>query len=208
MSPDVAVIGSSKHDVAFVDWGSVPAPGDRKPGRVVFTKNPETGFAYIWSWEYSCWMQFAAVPMDMGSPMDLVERNQALARENADLRRQVEELTRGVTHWKVNHDNRVEAARMLIERLDMPLERVGAYRQHLAALSRAAFLQDQLDQERSKRIPLASLLGVTESLRRLAVSIWEKHFRQDAPDWQPCDDAEGIVSQISNMLTELTRKED
>lgn len=39
--------------------------------------------------------------------------------------------------WKNNHDNRVEAARVLIERLDVPLERVGAYRQYLAALTKA-----------------------------------------------------------------------
>ena len=123
MNPNTIPLGTPDCIAGFVDWGKVPSEEDRQPGKAIFTKNPETGFAYIWSWEYSCWMQFAAVSMDMGSPMDLVERNQALARENADLRRQVEELTRGVTHWKANHDNRVEAARMLIERLDSRADR-------------------------------------------------------------------------------------
>ena len=33
-----------------------------------------------------------------------------------------------IKHWKANHDNRVEAARVLIDRTDMPLERVNAYK--------------------------------------------------------------------------------
>jgi len=36
-----------------------------------------------------------------------------------------------IAHWKANHDNRVEAARILIERTDVPFERVQAYKRHI-----------------------------------------------------------------------------
>jgi hypothetical protein len=46
-----------------------------------------------------------------------------------ELAKQVEALTTERDHWKANHDNQVERARVLIERTDMPLERVAAYKQ-------------------------------------------------------------------------------
>lgn len=46
-----------------------------------------------------------------------------------DLQDQVEALTAERDHWKANHDNQVKRARVLIERTDMPLERVRAYEQ-------------------------------------------------------------------------------
>ena len=47
-------------------------------------------------------------------------------------------------HWKANHDTRVEAARLLIERPDMPLERVKAYQQHLAITAQNAAMREAL----------------------------------------------------------------
>lgn len=38
-------------------------------------------------------------------------------------------LERECAHWKANHDAQVERARILVERTDMPLERVQAYKQ-------------------------------------------------------------------------------
>lgn len=50
--------------------------------------------------------------------------------------------------------------------------------------------------------------------RDMAVRMWERHYKDDAPNWQPLDDFMGVLSQISNMLTglgnveELTRQRD
>ncbi|CAJ8802332.1 Uncharacterised protein [Burkholderia pseudomallei] len=41
---------------------------------------------------------------------------------------EVEAAKREAAHWKANHDNQVARARVLIERTDMPLERVDAYK--------------------------------------------------------------------------------
>lgn len=47
-------------------------------------------------------------------------------------------------HWKANHDNRVKAAKILTDRTDMPLERVGAYKHYVAALEANQKLRDAL----------------------------------------------------------------
>lgn len=40
----------------------------------------------------------------------------------------------------------------------------------------------------------------------LAKSLWAQHYRETAPDWQPLSDLRGILSQIDNMTTGLTRR--
>lgn len=41
---------------------------------------------------------------------------------------------------------------------------------------------------------------------RLAESLWEKHWKADAPDWKPLPDLFGVLTQISNMTAGMTRK--
>lgn len=40
---------------------------------------------------------------------------------------------------------------------------------------------------------------------RLAVAIWEKHYKDTAPHWKPLDDLVGVLTQIDNMTSGLTR---
>ena len=39
---------------------------------------------------------------------------------------------------------------------------------------------------------------------RLAVAIWEQHYKDVAPQWKPFDDLMGVLTQIDNMTTGLT----
>jgi hypothetical protein len=39
----------------------------------------------------------------------------------------------------------------------------------------------------------------------LATTIWEKHWKQDAPNWKPLDDVLGVLTQIDNMVAGMTR---
>lgn len=39
----------------------------------------------------------------------------------------------------------------------------------------------------------------------LADSIWHKYYRHEAPDWKPLPDLMGVIMQIDNMVTGLTR---
>lgn len=66
------------------------------------------------------------------------EENEALQTELIAVYEQLEQVKKEaerqavimetmVNHWKANHANQVERARILIERPDMPLERVNAY---------------------------------------------------------------------------------
>jgi hypothetical protein len=40
--------------------------------------------------------------------------------------------------------------------------------------------------------------------RRLAVAIWEQHYKATAPQWKPLDDLIGVLTQIDNMTSGLT----
>jgi hypothetical protein len=44
-----------------------------------------------------------------------------------------------------------------------------------------------------------------EYAQRLATTIWEKHWKQDAPNWKPLDDVLGVLTQIDNMVAGMTR---
>jgi len=39
---------------------------------------------------------------------------------------------------------------------------------------------------------------------RLAVAIWEQHYKATAPQWKPLDDLMGVLTQIDNMTAGLT----
>jgi hypothetical protein len=40
--------------------------------------------------------------------------------------------------------------------------------------------------------------------KRLAVAIWEQHYKGVAPQWKPFDDLMGVLTQIDNMTAGLT----
>ncbi len=40
---------------------------------------------------------------------------------------------------------------------------------------------------------------------RLAMSLWEHHWKDDAPDWRPLPDLMGVLTQIDNMTVDLVR---
>lgn len=65
-----------------------------------------------------------------GAGLDRVRQIEKIANELAgDLIKALAERD----HWKANHDAQVERARVLVERTDMPLERVQAYKLLVAA---------------------------------------------------------------------------
>jgi hypothetical protein len=62
-------------------------------------------------------------------------------QEVEDLRVQLREMTASRDHWKANHDNQVARARVLMDRTDLPLERVKAY-QHIVELEKEMIVQE------------------------------------------------------------------
>jgi hypothetical protein len=40
--------------------------------------------------------------------------------------------------------------------------------------------------------------------KRLALAIWEQHYKDVAPQWKPLDDLMGVLTQIDNMTARLT----
>lgn len=41
--------------------------------------------------------------------------------------------------------------------------------------------------------------------KELATSIWSAHYREDSPNWEPFDNLAYVLSQISNMVSGMTR---
>lgn len=66
------------------------------------------------------------------------QQYQDLGEEMCVLGKQLDTVTKERDHWKANHDNRVKAARMLIEREDLPVERVRTYKDYIALQARVA----------------------------------------------------------------------
>ncbi len=72
---------------------------------------------YVWRIEQLKRTEQALEKLAGDSPVTALQ----LAEENAVLKRTVQ-------HWKANHDHQVDKARVFLERQDLPLERVNAYR--------------------------------------------------------------------------------
>lgn len=47
-------------------------------------------------------------------------------------------------HWKANHENQVKRARILMERPDMPIERVNAYLHYSVMMTNEQVLKDKI----------------------------------------------------------------
>ena len=77
-------------------------------------------------------------------------------------------------HWKANHDNRVRAAKILMDRTDMPLERIGAYKQYVAALEANQKLQERAEAAE------AELLAVREDNHSMMLEIHNLRIERDA----------------------------
>jgi len=64
-----------------------------------------------------------------------------------------------------------------------------------------ALVPDNLVREAADEIERAA--GYAQ---RLATSLWEQHWKADAPDWKPLPDLLGVLTQIDNMTAGLERK--
>lgn len=43
---------------------------------------------------------------------------------------------------------------------------------------------------------------------QLATSIWKTEFREQAPEWELCDSAAGVITQIDNMYAGIRQQRD
>ena len=89
-----------------------------------------------------------------------------------------------------------EAAQQALEYLDAPSAKLWPARTQYRIITalRAALAQ----QAEPDAYSYASLL---------AIAIWEKHYKGTAPQWKPLNDLMGVLTQIDNMTSGLTRQE-
>ena len=41
----------------------------------------------------------------------------------------------------------------------------------------------------------------------IAITLHKKHYADDAPEWEPCEDLFGVLMQIDNMTSDLVRED-
>jgi hypothetical protein len=70
---------------------------------------------------------------------------------------------------------------------------VGRLCHEAAAALKVALAQPEQEQE-----PVAHYYA-----KHLAIAIWEKHYKDTAPDWRPLPDLMGVLTQIDNMAVGL-----
>lgn len=75
----------------------------------------------------------------VGELLGVMETRRKIGRDQETT---IQDMTRALHHVTSNHETRVKAARVLLERLDVPLERVAAYREYLAALTALATIRE------------------------------------------------------------------
>ena len=56
-------------------------------------------------------------------------------------------------------------------------------------------------QEDGENTPLAMEY---EYAKNLAAYLWETYYKINVPEWEPCEDLMGVLTQIGNMITGLT----
>ena len=45
-----------------------------------------------------------------------------------------------------------------------------------------------------------------ECAKELAINIWKKYYKRTVPDWEPCEDLMGVLTQIDNMTCGLIHR--
>lgn len=105
-------------------------------------------------------------------------------------------------HWKANHENQVLRARILMERQDMPIERVKAYRrmQELEALSDELF--NTLNFERGSRVDLerdAKRYRYIRTKERMMLETDDGEARMTTT-FSSADEFDDAIDQVMNNL--------
>jgi len=83
----------------------------------------------------------------------------------------------------------LEALKLIDESMPFPVAK------HAQAALRAALAQQEQEQEQE---PVVHYYA-----KHLAIAIWEKHYKDTAPDWTPLPDLMGVLTQIDNMAVGL-----
>ena len=115
----------------------------------------------------------------------------------------IEDLLRERDHWKANHDNQVQRARILLERPDMPLERVKAYHTVIAANQRANELEQQMA-ETQAALEHASQRRIHDYLVRYNLRSAVTQLLSWIDDWAetgPDTDFEKLHQRVQQALT-------
>lgn len=104
--------------------------------------------------------------------------------------------------WQNSPDEWPEVARMVTEGLQKQVEMTDK-----AAEARVKELEEERKDISSCRdTACAKLQRHYDTLRKLAVATWRTNYADEAPQWEPLPDIDGIISQIDNMTAGLAQQ--
>lgn len=115
--------------------------------------------------------QLAAAIHQLQATQQLLNESMDLGKQSLDLaqlqKEQLEAALKDAAHWKSNHACEVSRAKLLKQRLDMPLERIEAYNQVGALHGRLETIRDAMAQaERKETIMVGA--GIWQRMRNAA----------------------------------------
>lgn len=96
--------------------------------------------------------------MNMKYILKLEAERDALKAENGQLKTEV-------NHWKANHDNQTSKVRLLMDRPDLPVERVEAYKAFAVMEAKHDALKTEIDQLKAQLASSKEALEFAESAR-------------------------------------------
>ena len=85
---------------------------------------------------------------------------------DTNLQEALKEALGAAAHWKANHDNQVQKARVLFERVDVPIERLKIFEKYTEAVNSAEIYR-KLGQ-RYLKLSAMSLTDITELWKKCA----------------------------------------
>ena len=116
-------------------------------------------------------------------------------KEIDELQNKVKELESQVAHWKSNHDNQVAKAALLLQREDLPVDRIPAYKE----MER---LQERVKQLESENIRLANCLQTANSNHELFERKWYlEQYKVEKLE----EEREELKSDIENSLKAIAQ---
>jgi hypothetical protein len=137
----------------------------------------------------------------------LQDENEALTKELSEQDYDYNKKTNAMIE---RHADQLNTLRTRCEELEKEKEQIT--RDYIAYTKiKGGAIHAMLD-SRKKVVAKATAAGKREGQKEaydeavyFATALWKQHYKEESPNWSPCDTTAGVITQIDNMSTGLIR---